>query len=99
MGEFGLEIGRRFPKGRYAIKIGYEKVFSGNDPELTIAYSGNPDEKLKISGAGQDNGSFVLGISAQGYLGKNWKVDGQVASAVGKHSRQINAYVMVCRYW
>ncbi|MDT8900005.1 S8 family serine peptidase [Anaeroselena agilis] len=98
-GQFGLEIGRQLPKGRYALKIGYEKVFGGSNPEMTVAYSGNPGEKLTISGGEQDREYFVLGISAQGYLGDNWKIEGEVTRAAGRHSRHLNASLMACRYW
>lgn len=98
-GEIGLEVARQMSKGGYAVSLGYKKVFSGSNPEMTIAYSGNPGEKLKISGNKQDTEYIVLGINAQGELAKNWTISGQVENEYGNYSNNLYASVMVRRCW
>jgi len=98
-GEIGVEIAREIPKGRYAMNIGCKRVFSGDNPELRIAYSGNPNEKLKISGNEQDKEYVVLGINAQGEIANNWKITGQMESEIGQRSRSLTASVMIRHSW
>ena len=99
VGEVGVELAREIPTGRYALTVGGKKVFSGSNPELKLAYGGNPNEALQVSGPEQDKTFFVLGLNAQGALTKNWTIDGQVQSEIGQCSKALNASVMVRRCW
>jgi anti-sigma regulatory factor (Ser/Thr protein kinase) len=48
-GEVGLEFARSLPKGSLAVNVGYKKVLSGSNPNMSVVYSGNPNGKLTIS--------------------------------------------------
>lgn len=98
-GEVGIELARNISKGGYSINLGYKKVLSGNNPDMTIAYSGNPGEKLKISGTEQDHEYMVVGVNFQGEIAKDWTLIGQIDNQMGKTSRNIMASLMVRRAW
>lgn len=98
-GEIGIEARRELSKGRYGVSLGYKKVLSGNNPEMTIAYSGNLRKKIKISGHEQDSEFVVLGVNLQGELANNWTLDGQVDCELGRGSKNLTASVMARRAW
>jgi len=98
-GEIGIEVRRELSKGHYGASLGYKKVLSGNNPDMSIAYNGNPSEKIKISGHEQDSEFVVLGINFQGALAKNWTLDGQVDRELGRSSKSLTASVMARRVW
>ena len=97
--EIGIEMGRKIAKGKYAMSVGYKKAFTGNNPAMTIAYSGAPNEKFKSSGNEQDKEYFVVGINGETEIATNWKIDLQLDHEMGKHSKSVNAAVMVRYYW
>lgn len=98
-GEIGIEAHRELSKGRYGVSLGYKKVLSGNNPDMTIAYSGNLSKKIKISGHEQDSEFVVLGVNLQGELANNWTLDGQVDCELGRGSKNLTASVMARRAW
>ena len=98
-GEAGLELKRTLPKGYYTVNVGYKKIFGGYNPEMTVAYSGNPGEKLKISGSRQDREFLVWGLEAEGRMGPAWTISGRVGGEIGSHSRYWNASVMARHVW
>ncbi len=98
-GEIGLKLTRKLPQGHYAINLGYKKVLSGSDPEMTIAYSLNPTDKIKISGNEQDREYLVLGLNIQGKLAKNLTIDGQITNEAGKKSNNLAASVTLRKVW
>ena len=34
--------------------VAYKKVFGGSNPEMTIAFAGNPNDKISLGGMGQE---------------------------------------------
>ncbi|MDT8902837.1 S8 family serine peptidase [Anaeroselena agilis] len=98
-GEIGLELKRSLAKGYYTFNVGYKKIFGGYNPEMTVAYSGNPGEKLKIGGSRQDREFLTWGLEAEGRMGPVWTISGRVGGEMGSHSRYWNASVMVRRVW
>ena len=98
-GEVGLEMARTIHKGRYALHVGYKRVLSGSNPDMTIAYSGAPGSKLTIRGSETDKESFVLGLSLQGEVAKNWTVDGHLASETGRTGSSLTASITLRKVW
>ena len=98
-GEIGIEVGRRLPKGRYALSLGYKKVLSGSNPAMTVAYTIDPNDKIRVSGSEQDTEYLVLGLNLQGEVGKNWTVDTQITSEQGRRSKSLTAAVTLCKVW
>ena len=98
-GEVGLEMARQTHKGRYAIHVGYKRVLSGSNPDMTIAYSGAPGSKLTLKGSETDKESFVLGLNLQGEVAKNWTVDGQLTSETGRTGSSLTASVTLRKVW
>ena len=97
--EIGIEMGRKIAKGKYAMSVGYKKAFTGNNPAMTIAYNGDLNKKFKSSGNEQDKEYFVVGINGETQIATNWKIDLQLDHEMGKHSKSVNAAVMVRYYW
>ena len=98
-GELGLEVARTIPKGRYAFHLGYKKVLSGSNPEMTVAYSIDPGKKFTVSGSEQDREYLVLGLTLQGQLAKNLTIDGQINQQLGDKSRNLTASVTLRKMW
>ena len=98
-GEIGLEMARKIHKGRYAFRAGYKRVFSGIDPDVTVAFSGAPGSKLTISGSRQDKEQFTLGLSIQGELAKNLTIDGGLNHQQGSSSRSLTATLTLRKVW
>lgn len=98
-GELGVEGRRTLRKGSYAVNVGYQKVLSGYDPQMTVAYSGNPAQKLSISGAAQDREYLVWGLQAEDWVAPAWNISGQVNGEQGQHSSSWNASLMVRHVW
>lgn len=98
-GEIGLEMARTIPKGRYAFHIGYKKVLSGTNPDMTVAYTIDPLKKITISGNEQDREYLVLGLSLQGQLAKNLIIDSQLNHQRGSSSRSLTAAVTLRKTW
>ena len=98
-GEVGLAMARTIHKGRYAIHVGYKRVLSGSNPDMTIAYSGAPGSKLTIRGSQQDTESLVLGLNLQGEVGKNWTIDGQLTSEAGRTGSSLTASLTLKKVW
>ncbi len=98
-GEIGLEMARQIPKGRYAFRVGYKRVLSGIDPDMTIAYSGAPGSKLTIRGCEQDKQQLTFGLSIQGELAKDWTIDSQINHQQGANSRSLTAAVTLRKVW
>ncbi len=98
-GEIGLEVARAIPKGRYAFHVGYKKVLSGSNPEMTVAYTIKPTNKITISGNEQDREYLVLGLSIQGEMAKDWTIDSQINHQRGSSSRSLTAAVTLRKVW
>ena len=98
-GEIGLEMARQIPKGRYAFRVGYKRVLSGIDPDLTIAFSGAAGSKLTIRGSEQDKEQLTFGLSIQGELAKDWTIDSQINHQQGSASRSLTAAVTLRKVW
>ena len=98
-GEIGLEVARAIPKGRYAFHVGYKKVLSGSNPEMTVAYTIDPLKKITVSGSEQDREYLVLGLSLQGQLAKNLTIDSQLNHQRGSSSRSLTATLTLRKMW
>ena len=98
-GEIGLELTRKIPKGRYGISLGYKKVLSGSNPDMTVALRGDASNKLVISGNEQDREYVVMGLHYQGQMGKGWTLDGQLNSEKGKSSHNLTASLVARLAW
>ncbi|MDR7866380.1 MAG: S8 family serine peptidase [Sporomusaceae bacterium] len=98
-GEFGIKVARKFPQAHYAINVGYKRVLSGSNPEMTVAYTLTPTDKIKISGSEQDREYLVVGLNIQGKLSKNVTIDGQITDEIGRKSDNLTASLMLRRVW
>ena len=98
-GEFGIMVARKLPKAHYAFNVGYKRVLSGSNPEMTVAYTLTPTDKIKISGSEQDREYLVVGLNIQGKLSKNVTIDGQITDEIGKKSDNLTASLMVRKVW
>ncbi len=98
-GEFGIKVARKLPKAHYAFNVGYKRVLSGSNPEMTVAYTLTPTDKIKISGSEQDREYLVVGLNIQGKLSKNVTIDGQITDEIGKKSDNLTASLMVRKVW
>lgn len=98
-GEIGLLLSRSIPGGRYGLSAGYKKVLSGHDPAMTIAFSGNPQAKMTISGSEQDKEYLVLGFNIQKQVAKDWTITGQMTSERGQKSDTLSASLRLQKIW
>ena len=98
-GEIGIELARRMSKGRLRLTLGYKRVLGGNNPELGLAYSGNPDSKLTVGGNEQDRECAVIGFGYEGELAKDWMLQAQIDSENGRQSSSYTGSLMLQRTW
>ncbi|MDT8903949.1 S8 family serine peptidase [Anaeroselena agilis] len=98
-GELGIKVTRKLPRAHYALNVGYKRVLSGSNPEMTVAYTLAPADKIKISGSEQDREYLVVGLNIQGKLAKNVTIDGQITNEVGKRSDNLTASLMLRKVW
>ena len=93
-GEIGMELSRKAPTGSFSLNMGYKRVLGGSNPEMLIAFAGNPSEKIRLGGMTQDKNYFVWGMGVEGRINASWTLDGQIESELGKHSRYVTASLM-----
>ena len=79
--------------------LGYKKVLSGSNPDMTVALRGDASNKLVISGNEQDREYVVVGLHYQGQMGKGWTLDGQLNSEKGKSSHNLTASLVARLVW
>ena len=97
--EAGLKFTRPLPHGRLSAKLGYKHVLSGYNPEMTVTFSGNPQDKLTVTGSTQDRNYLTWQLASEGSLGNNWSLTSQVSGEKGQHSHYWQATAMLKRVW
>ncbi|WP_094605918.1 S8 family serine peptidase [Sporomusa silvacetica] len=98
-GEIGLEWERSLKQGHYGFNVGYKKVLGGYDPQMTVAYGGNLNDKLTISGGRQDREYLVWELNAEELVNPTWSISGRVGGEKGSNSHYWNASLMFRHIW
>ncbi|WWV69708.1 Extracellular serine protease precursor [Sporomusa ovata DSM 2662] len=98
-GEIGLEWEHSLKQGHYGFNVGYKRVLGGYDPQMTVAYSGNLEDKFTIDGGRQDRDYLVWELNAEGLLNPTWSISGRVGGEKGSNSHYWNASLMLKHDW
>jgi autotransporter-associated beta strand protein len=98
-GEIGLEWEHSLKQGHYGFNVGYKKVLGGYDPQMTVAYGGNLDDKFTIDGGRQDRDYLVWELNAEGMVNPTWSISGRVGGEKGSNSHYWNASLMLKHDW
>jgi len=96
----GLAITKAFGDDhQLLVSLGYKGVIGGNNSQMTVTYSGAPDQQVMIGGNTQDSNYAVMGINYQGKISENWSADAQLWSELGSYSSYLSADLSVNFFW
>ena len=89
-GETGVELRRELQNGNYAVRLGYKRVFAGEEPVIAYSYGGS------LAGSySQDIDKDYLHLTLSGTLKltKNLSATAEGAWLEGEHDRELKADV------
>ncbi|MEG2342655.1 MAG: autotransporter domain-containing protein [Acidaminococcaceae bacterium] len=98
-GEIGLELARSLGRDGYAVRCGYRRIFSGAEPEFTMSYAGNSQQRLALPGEGLSCNHFVCEISGAHEFAAGWKLSGAFAWERSSSDKKMQAALEIRREW
>ena len=91
-GETGVELRRELKNGNYAVRLGYKRVFAGEEPVYGYTLEGQPDAGQYYSNP-IDKDYLHLTLSGTLKLTKNLSATAEGAWLEGRHDRELMADV------
>lgn len=89
-GETGVELRRELKNGNYAVRLGYKRVFAGEEPVYAYSYGGSPAGSYSYD---IDKDYLHLTLSGTLKLTKNLSATADGAWLKGEHDRELKADV------
>lgn len=89
-GEAGVELQRELQAGNYAVRLGYKRVFAGEEPVLAYSYGGSPAGSYSYD---IDKEYLHLTLSGTLKLTKNLSATADGGWLEGEHDRELKADV------
>ena len=89
-GEAGVELRRELQAGNYAVRLGYKRVFAGEEPVYAYSYGGSPAGSYSYD---IDKDYLHLTLSGTLKLTKNLSATADGAWLEGEHDRELKADV------
>lgn len=85
----GIEGIKNFKLGRGTIALGYERVLTGNDPDMMISFAGNEDKKFKVRGHKEDRDYLVMKVKGEKLFENGISIYGEVEGRVSEKTKDI----------
>lgn len=85
----GIEGIKNFKLGRGTIALGYERVLTGNDPDMMVSFAGNEDKKFKVRGHKEDRDYLVMKVKGEKVFENGVSIYGEVEGRVSEKTKDI----------
>ncbi|WP_462424880.1 autotransporter domain-containing protein [Fusobacterium sp. THCT13E1] len=85
----GIEGIKNFKLGRGIIALGYERVLTGNDPDMMVSFAGNEDKKFKVRGHKEDRDYLVMKVKGEKVFENGVSIYGEVEGRVSEKTKDI----------
>lgn len=85
----GIEKIKDFKTGRGTIALGYERILTGNDPDMRVFFVGNGSSKFKVKGHEEDRDYLVVKIKGEKIFENGASIYGELEGRVSENTRDI----------
>ena len=85
----GIEKIKDFKTGRGTIALGYERVLTGNDPDMRVSFAGNEGNKFKVKGHEEDRDYLVVKVKGEKIFENGASIYGELEGRVSENIRDI----------
>lgn len=85
----GIEKIKDFKTGRGTIALGYERILTGNDPDMRVSFAGNGSSKFKVKGHEEDRDYLVVKIKGEKIFENGASIYGELEGRVSENTRDI----------
>lgn len=85
----GIEGIKNFKLGRGTMALGYERVLTGNDPDMMVSFAGNEDKKFKVRGHKEDRDYLVMKVKGEKVFENGVSIYGEVEGRVSEKTKDI----------
>lgn len=95
----GIEKIKDFKTGRGTIALGYERVLTGNDPDMRVSFAGNEGNKFKVKGHEEDRDYLVMKVKGEKIFENGVSIYGELEGRVSENTRDIRTSLGAgCRF-
>ena len=85
----GIEKIKDFKTGRGTITLGYERILTGNDPDMRVSFAGNESNKFKVKGHEEDRDYLVMKVKGEKIFENGVSIYGELEGRVSENTRDI----------
>lgn len=85
----GIEKIKNFKTGRGTITLGYERILTGNDPDMRVSFAGNESNKFKVKGHEEDRDYLVIKVKGEKIFENGVSIYGELEGRVSENTRDI----------
>ena len=85
----GIEKIKDFKTGRGTIALGYERILTGNDPDMRVSFAGNEGNKFKIKGHEEDRDYLVVKVKGEKIFENGASIYGEIEGRISGNTRDI----------
>ena len=85
----GIEKIKDFKTGRGTIALGYERILTGNDPDMRVSFVGNEGNKFKVKGHEEDRDYLVMKVKGEKIFENGVSIYGELEGRVSENTRDI----------
>ena len=86
---FGIEKIKDFKTGRGTIVLGYERILTGNDPDMRVSFLGNEGNKFKVKGHEEDRDYLVMKVKGEKIFENGVSIYGELEGRISENTRDI----------
>ena len=85
----GIEKIKDFKTGRGTIALGYERILTGNDPDMRVSFTGNEGNKFKVKGHEEDRDYLVMKVKGEKIFENGMSIYGEIEGRISGNTRDI----------
>ena len=85
----GIEKIKDFKTGRGTIALGYERILTGNDPDMRVSFLGNEGNKFKVKGHEEDRDYLVVKVKGEKIFENGASIYGELEGRMSENTRDI----------
>ena len=85
----GIEKIKNFKTGRGTIVLGYERILTGNDPDMRVSFAGNEGNKFKVKGHEEDRDYLVMKVKGEKIFENGASIYGEIEGRISENTRDI----------
>lgn len=85
----GIEGIKNYKSGKGVIALGYERVLTGNDPDMRVSFAGNESNKFKIKGHEEDRDYLVMKVKGEKLFENGISIYGELEGRISKNTKDI----------